>query len=101
MGRHDGEDYADESGYASRAMQDAVRRGMEPAEGYPGYPEEQMYPVCARCTYRHHAKENCVGEVGERDRLERNRAAQEATRQRNISEAKSLLEAAGYQVVSP
>jgi hypothetical protein len=26
MGRYDGEDYADESGYASKAMQDAYRR---------------------------------------------------------------------------
>lgn len=98
MGRYCGEDYADESGYASSAMQDAVRRGAPPEDGFPGYSEERMYPVCARCTHRHHKTENCVGEVGKQDLLERNRLAHEARELKKIEDAKALLESAGYSV---
>lgn len=101
MGRYDGEDYADESGYASSALQDAVRRGAPPGQGYPGYSEEKKYPICARCTHRHHKAEDCVGEVGEQDRLVRNRLAHEAYELRKIEDAKVLLESAGYSVERP
>ena len=98
MGRYDGEDYADESAYASRAMQEAVRRGAEPTDGYPGYPESKMYPVCKRCTYRHAAREGCKGEVGRSDHEELVRQPQERQRQQELADAKSLLESAGYTV---
>jgi hypothetical protein len=101
MGRYDGEDYADESGYASAAMQNAVRRGHPPADGFPGYPEERMYPVCTRCTHRHGAKENCVGEVGERDLRERQQAASEARELQALTDAFDLLTKAGFEVLSP
>lgn len=98
MGRYDGEDYADESGYVSSAMQDAVRRGAEPAEGYPGYPQSKLYPICPRCTYPHPTREGCKGKVGRRDHEELVRQSQERQRQQALEEAKALLESAGFTI---
>ena len=98
MGRYDGEDYADESGYASSSMQDAVRRGYPPAEGYVGYPAARMYPTCERCTHRHGVGAGCVGVVGERDLEKQVEAARLRRKETDLAAAISLLEKSGFTV---
>lgn len=101
MGRYDGEDYPDESGYVSRAMQDAVKRGFQPAEGFSGYPETQMYPICQRCTFRHVMGAGCVGEVGRRDREKLAETARLKRTEADLIAAKTLLQQSGYTVTNP
>ena len=98
MGRYDGEDYADESGYASNSMRDAVRRGYPPAEGYVGYTEARMYPICERCTHRHGVGAGCVGVVGERDLEKQAEEAGQRREEANLAAARSLLEKSGFTV---
>ena len=80
---------------------DAVRRGYPPEDGYRGYPEEKMYPVCPRCTHRHGIKENCVGEVGKQDLEERIRLANEKGHAETVVWAIELLTQEGFEVLAP